>query len=249
MIETSFVNYNSFFEYQFQIFKFVGIRFDLSVPRKDTLTEYLATVFYRAFCYIVYALHSLCCIFYVVSTDDSLDKRLAIFSNTVAHATAFTKFYAISTNLDNIENILKELEKLYNQKRLDQMMEPKNLIRNATFVRRSAQFFMVMTPVILAIPCVMTYAKYWVIGKWEPRFPTDIWCPFEVDDYYLPFYFLVYYAGVVMGFNILAGDCLFYMILMHITQQMKELTRDFNGLKMHGVKIVPLIDRQVALLR
>ena len=51
-----------------------------------------------------------------------------------------------------------------------------------------------------------------------------------------------------MSINMGACDCLSYMILVHFTQQMKELKRDFNELKMHGPKMEALVNRQTELL-
>lgn len=248
MIKTNFLIYNSYFEMQFKLFRLVGIRFDLSEPKKDTLTEELGNMFYRVFCYSLYAMQILFCICYLILTDTSLDKKLAVFSNTVAHATAFTKFFTIATNLEKIEKIIKTLGKLYSQQQLDKMIEPQKFIRKATFICKSAKFFMCMSPFLLFLPCVATYLDYWTQGQFNPQFPTDLWCPIDLIDHYLFIYFLVFYARVIMSLNMGAGDSLFYMILAHITQQLKELTRDFNELRRHGNNLTKLINRQIELL-
>lgn len=249
MFKINFNNFNSIFEFQFMIFRIVGIRFDLSEPKKNSWRDKLANTIYCVLGYTLYFIEFVFSILYLIFNEASLEKILEAIPNLINHIAAFTKFFTIYRNLEKVEIMLNSLKKLYNLKQVNQMVDQKKFIRNATSILNIVKVFLLLAPISMVVPGVMTYFKYWSNGKWDPLFTADVWCPFEVNDHYFSLYMYIYYTAVITTINMGACDCLCCMILVHITQQLKELSRDFNELDGHGRKLVNLVDRQILLYK
>lgn len=241
-----FVDFNSFFERQIKVFKYVGIRFDLSEPRKDSASTKWINIVYCTICYILYGAHVLLCFLYFVLSEE-LEKKLSVFPNLYAHIAAFTNFLTISKNLKKLENSLKILREQFGHQELSKLVEKEKFLWQASFICNLNSFFNYVSPIIFILPLITTFSNYWMQGRFDPQYPTDVWTPFEAVEYYLPFYMFVYYTEVIMVLNSGAANCLLYMILIHITQQFKEIKKTMSELKEHESKIVKLINRQIVL--
>ena len=247
MFTLNFGDFNSLIQLQFKIFKIVGIRFDLSKHRKDSFRVKWANIIYRVFCYTVYFAHILLCVLYVILTEGNLVMKLSTFPNIYAYATAFSKFVFVSKHQERTERILRKLKEFYDQQEPSKMVQREKFIGKVKFFRSFMLGFMIIPPIIFILPLIATYSRYLRLGTWSQRYLSVFWCPFISDDYYVPVYFLVYYSFVIMILNMTAADALLFIIVTSISQQLKELSREFNNLKSHGCKIATLVDRHVVL--
>lgn len=247
MFRMNFVNFNSFFDLQVKVYTLLGINIHLPESKQISLKTKRTTIIYCIFCYTLYAINTLLCILYIIISDEKLEKKISVFMNIYAQTNAIFKFYFIYNNLGKIENALRNLSELYDQKDLNKMVDKENFIRKASFNQYLIKFFIFITPTLYLMPLVATISGYLKLGIYNPTYPIVLWCPFESMQYYLPFYIFVYYAALTMTFNMTAADSTFFMLLTHITQHLKELSKDFEELMKHE-RMAVLVDRHNLLL-
>ena len=157
MFKTEFVDFNSFFELQLRFFKIVGIRFDLSEPRKDSVTTKWINLIYCIITYISYVVHVLLLITHFILSD-ILEDKISVFPNIYAHVAAFTNFYIIFKNLGKLENILKLLKEQFENQQMSEMVDREKFLRQAKFICNLSKFFNYFSPSIFVIPLITTYS-------------------------------------------------------------------------------------------
>lgn len=246
MLKFECKKFEDYFNLQFKLYKFVGIRFN---SKDDGIWKKWANICYFAFCYVTFLTNILMIFVFLILPETSVERKIGAFSTMIAEISHQCKMHFIYLNLVKIKKMLKILGDLFDQQMQDQVVNHQYLTRNGGVIYRFSKILISVSYVFMSIPFITSLSIYLNDNVWVPLYPVECWFPFNSNNYYLPVYFYSLLIGLIYSVNMIAGDTLFLMILTHVTEQLKQLSKDYSKLKEHGIKLNVLVNRQITLLQ
>lgn len=238
-----FKKFEDFFHLQFTLFKFVGIRFN---SRDDATWKKWANTFYFGLCYATFSTNVLMILVFLILPEANLVRKVGAFSVMIAEISHLSKLQFIYVNLERIKGMLKMLKDLYDQQK---MADHQYLLRNSGVIYRYSRTLVVLSTIFMSIPIMTSLSIYSKKKVWVPLYPIDCWFPLDPKAYYVLIYLYSLYIGLIYAVNMIAGDALLHMILTHITQQLKIISKNYSNLKEHGSDLKVLMERHNSLLK
>ena len=246
MTKRDFVAFDEFFNLYLNLFKIVGIRLNSKDKNSKKLTFQWLNLMYCIVCYSLLIMHVTQIILFISRSELNFEAKLGVIPAMINEITAFSKFLCIFLNKEKIERILSILKKRYDQQKLNQVVDRQYLFKYAKIIITYSKLLLILVPVFLSIPCLATLNSYLTEQNWNAFFPAELWYPFNPKDFYVPVYMYLVFMGINFSLNMMVTDSLFLMILVNITHQFKELSREFKNLN-DKKDFQALVNRQIEL--
>ena len=167
---------------------------------------------------------------FLILPEANIERKIGAFATMIAEISHLSKLQFIYLNLERIEAMLKILRDLYDEQKKDKTVDHQYLLSNSGVIYKYLRTNVVLASIFMSLPIITSLFIYLKNQEWVPSYPLDCWFPFDQNSYYVPVYMYSLYIGLIYGVILIAGDALFNMILTHITQQLKELYKNFSNL-------------------
>lgn len=236
-----FNKFNDFFALNFKIFGWVGLRFDLSERSacQNLFSKFLGITS------VLWSIYSNVVMFlYIVETDAAVHIKFKPFPLLLSNIVCLSRVLCIYGNYERFVKILKDLKEYFDIEKIND-----DLLKNAKIVILYNKVQLAIGIFYTFLPLLGSIIIYIKTKAWIPRYPLDVWYPYDKKllKFYTPSYFIE--ILIVMIYTVFCGlDTLIMMIITLINHQLQLISKEFSLLNdINSLKA--LVDRHCRLTK
>ena len=221
-----FLVFNHYFNLQWKISKIVGVRIDFNDERKGKRWFKIVNFMLFVTIILIQFVSFITLLLLIYLPGASIEIKIKSVPKAIASFDMLFRVCVLKYYSEEIMKILEDLHGLYEHRsKTDNSYMQGNARKIITYIR----YVIISSIVNQTVPLFISVITFLRVGKWFPKFPTEIWLPFDPENYYVPVY--IFQVGSFMLFTVfnMSTEPLLFLMLSHISQQFKHLAHDLES--------------------